>query len=621
MPGEAEDALTVGDRVECNTNAGWLEATVVASDEGGAGVRVKLDAGPEAVVPSLDPGIVRRLPPLSAYPGLEAAAESAPAELREWCGRFDNTLVREMCRDPTEDVPQQFPRQVEDYWCSVKTRPSRGPLALVAASTSCARELGLAEACLQSDAFAELVAGNRTLPGCGCWATNYGVHHQGQFSEQRGDGRAMAIGEIVCPDGVRREVQLKGSGATPFCRRADGRAVLRSSVRELLASEAMHHLGVPTARTLAVVATGESVMRQWFNTKFSAADDSHRHPMQTVKTEQCAVTCRVSQSYVRFGSLELFWVRGDLPRLRALAEYSLQREFPDLREVQPEAERFTAMFERVCDGSARLIAEWERVGHVHGNMNSDNMMVGARTFDYGPFGMMDAYDPYLSPWRDGPEYCAHRQSSAMKKNVQTLGRAFTDLVEASRGTPAQLTRILHAAGVGYDEAYGRYAREMHRRKLGLKVAGEDIWEKLLLLMLKAQTDYHVLFRLLRDITGRFPPDADPLDAIQAAFYQQTLSERASEEWRVWLRGYAERVAEEGHAGRGEEMRLANPRYVLRNWMMTLAYEKAEDGDYSVVRELLQLLADPYTDQGPSAERWQGRAPEWSRGTPGVEQMS
>src|SRR6478672_9626857 len=293
--------------------------------------------------------------------------------------RFDNRFVREL---PGDGVAGPGVRQVEGaLWSSVQPEPVPAP-RLLAWSREMAGLLGFSEAEVQSPAFAEVFAGNRLLPAMQPYAGNYGGHQFGHWAGQLGDGRAITLGEVIARDGSRQELQLKGAGLTPYSRTADGRAVLRSSVREFLCSEAMHHLGVPTTRALCLVGTGDDVVRDMFY---------DGHP----KAEPGAIVCRVAPSFIRFGHFELPYARGDVDLLRRLADFCIARDFPEL-DGEGEA-LYARWFDAVCERTAAMVAHWMRVGFVHGVMNTDNMSILGLTIDYGPYGWIDDFDPNWTP--------------------------------------------------------------------------------------------------------------------------------------------------------------------------------------------------------------------------------
>src|SRR5436190_10000166 len=293
--------------------------------------------------------------------------------------RFDNRFVRELPADP-EAGPRL--RQVHGALYSlVEPTPVAAP-RLIAYSREVADMLGIDETTINSPAFAEVFGGNALLDGMQPYAANYGGHQFGQWAGQLGDGRAITLGEAINAAGERWELQLKGAGPTPYSRTADGRAVLRSSLREFLCSEAMNHLGVPTTRALCLVATGEDVVRDMFY---------DGHP----QAEPGAVVCRVAPSFLRFGNFEICAARGDQALLQTLADFTITTHFPQLGA--PSRDTYLRWFDEVCRRTARMLVHWMRVGFVHGVMNTDNMSVLGLTIDYGPYGWLEGYDPNWTP--------------------------------------------------------------------------------------------------------------------------------------------------------------------------------------------------------------------------------
>ncbi len=357
---------------------------------------------------------------------------------------FDNAFLRELPGDPETRI---FPRQVPGaLWSSVQPTPVAAPL-LLAHSREIAAELGFSEADVASPAFAEVFGGNALLPGMQPFASNYGGHQFGHWAGQLGDGRAISLGEAVLDDGQRRELQLKGAGPTPYSRSADGRAVLRSSVREFLCSEAMHHLGIPTTRALSLVGTGEDVVRDMFY---------DGHP----QAEPGAVVCRVAPSFLRFGNFELPAMRGDIELLRRLADFCIARDFPHITTTG-EA-KYADWFGEVCERTARLVADWMRVGFVHGVLNTDNMSILGLTIDYGPYGWVEDYDPDWTPNTtdaQGRRYRFGWQPRVAYWNLGKLAQALAPLFEDTAALQAGLQR--------FADAYAAAERAITARKLGL----------------------------------------------------------------------------------------------------------------------------------------------------------
>ena len=512
---------------------------------------------------------------------------------------FDNRLLREL---PGDDDTRNIPRQVFGaLWSAVQPTPVGAP-RLLAYSAEMARELGLDGDDLGSPQWLAALAGNALLPGMSAYATCYGGHQFGNWANQLGDGRAIFLGETVNRDGRRFELQLKGAGPTPYSRGADGRAVLRSSIREFLCSEAMHHLGVPTTRALSLVATGEAVRRDMFY-------DGH------AVDELGAVVCRVAPSFIRFGHFELPAARGDDALLRQLVDFCITRDFPELASV-PEDERLLRWFVEVCERSARLMVDWLRVGFVHGVMNTDNMSILGLTIDYGPYGWVDDFDPGWTPNTTdaaGRRYCFARQPAIARWNLERLADALS-LIAAD---PAALTSGL----ASYDRRYNALFGPAFAAKFGFAAWRDDdaaLVEESFALLHAAQVDMTLFFRNLAAIDVAAPD----LGLLQHAFYRPALYDGNAAAFAAWLARWADRVKADGEpaASRTARMNSANPRYVLRNYLAQQAIDRAEQGDATLIDELLDTLRQPYTEQ-PGRDAFAARRPEWARDKAGCSMLS
>ncbi|MCD9028470.1 YdiU family protein [Luteimonas sp. BDR2-5] len=512
--------------------------------------------------------------------------------------RFDNRFVRELPGD-AETGPRR--RQVEGaLWSAVAPTPVAAP-QLIAHSAEMAGALGFDAAAVASPAFAEVFGGNALLPGMQPFATNYGGHQFGYWAGQLGDGRAISLGEAVAADGRRWELQLKGAGPTPYSRTADGRAVLRSSVREFLCSEAMHHLGIPTTRALSLVATGESVVRDMFY-------DGNAAP------EPGAIVCRVAPSFIRFGHFELPYARGDVALLRRLADFTIDRDFPHLAG-QGEA-RDAAWFAEVCERTARMVAGWMRVGFVHGVMNTDNMSILGLTIDYGPYGWIDDYDPDWTPNTtdaQGRRYRFGWQPRIAHWNLVRLAQALSPLFADAAPLQAGLDR--------YAAVYAACDRETIAAKLGFATctdADVELMQRLHGLLQAGEVDMTLFFRGLADLDSQAPS----LDVVAGAFYDDAKGERLRAEFDSWLRRYAARLADDALSAdqRQARMRAANPRYVLRNYLAQQAIDRAAAGDTGAIGELLDVMRHPHDDQ-PGREAFAARRPDWARTRAGCSMLS
>ena len=512
--------------------------------------------------------------------------------------RFDNAFVRELPADPERGARL---RQVDGALYSlVEPTPVAAP-RLLAYSTETAALLGIRATDITTLAFAKVFGGNALLPGMQPFAANYGGHQFGNWAGQLGDGRAISLGEVINAAGERWEMQLKGAGPTPYSRSADGRAVLRSSIREFLCSEAMHHLGVPTTRALSLVTTGEPVLRDMFY-------DGHVAP------EPGAIVCRVAPSFIRFGSFELPAARGDTVLLRQLADFTIRRDFSELGG-QGEA-LYGEWFGQVCERTAYMVAHWMRVGFVHGVMNTDNMSILGLTLDYGPYGWIDDYDPDWTPNTTdarGRRYRFGWQPRVAHWNLAQLASALASLFDDAAPLQEGLDR--------YAAAYAEAARESAGRKLGLAGREEGdagLLERLLALMQAARMDMTLAFRALADMDAGNRAAA----AWEQAFYDPALAAQHLPALQAWLDEWSRRVARDplDGAARRARMRAANPRYVLRNYLAQQAIDAAEAGDPGAIHELLEVVRRPCDDQ-PGREAYAARRPDWATTRAGCSMLS
>ncbi|MFC6839262.1 protein adenylyltransferase SelO [Xanthomonas theicola] len=512
--------------------------------------------------------------------------------------RFDNRFTAELPGDPERGLRL---REVQGaLWSEVEPTPVAAP-QLLAYSREVAALLGLSRQDVLAPQFADVFAGNARYLGMHAYATNYGGHQFGHWAGQLGDGRAIALGEALGTDGRRWELQLKGAGRTPYSRGADGRAVLRSSIREFLCSEAMHHLGVPTTRALSLVATGERVVRDMFY---------DGHP----RAEQGAVVCRVAPSFVRFGSFELPAARGDRALLQALADFVIDRDFPELHTRG--AMRYADWFGEVCARTATMVAHWMRVGFVHGVMNTDNMSILGLTLDYGPYGWVDDYDPDWTPNTtdaQGRRYRFGTQPQIAYWNLARLAQALAPLFADTAPLQAGLTR--------YRESYAQAERDTAAAKLGLADCGEAdlaLMQDLLQLLQQGEVDMTLWFRGLIALPPQAPARAD----LAAAFYDPAKLAAQAPAFEAWLARYAQRLAADPLPApvRMAKMRAANPCYVLRNYLAQQAIDRAEQGDAGGIAEVLEVMRRPYDEQ-PGREAFAARRPDWARERAGCSMLS
>lgn len=458
-----------------------------------------------------------------------------------------------------------------DFYTPVAPQALANP-RLAAFSASAARLLELPDSAAGEAALLEVLAGQRVLPGMAPIAMVYAGHQFGGYTPRLGDGRGLLLGEVVNGRGERWDLHLKGAGRTPYSRHGDGRAVLRSCLREFLASEALAALGLPTTRALAVVASDTKVQRE--------------------RVEPGATLLRLAQSHVRFGHFEYFAYTGQFPALRALADYVMARHYPEaLAAPQP----YAAFFALVVARTAELVAAWQAEGFAHGVMNTDNMSILGETLDYGPYGFLDAYRAGYVPNHsdDTGRYAFEQQPSIALWNCWCLARALASLV----GQEA-----LEEGLAGFEPRFVAAYSVRLRGKFGLAEACDEDRELILdaLALMEAQgVDYSLFLRRLAEFELR-PERVAALLAEPAAF-------------EPWAACYRARLAREGRepAARRVDMLARNPKYLLRNHLAQEAIAAAEAGDFSAVAELAAVLSRPFEEQ-PEAERYAALPPAWSR---------
>ena len=522
---------------------------------------------------------------------------------------FDNRFTRELPAD-TETTTRT--RQVTGACYSFVQPTKVAAPKLVAFSREAAELLDLSIETCESNEFLQVFVGNRLLPGMSPYATCYGGHQFGTWAGQLGDGRAINLGEIINQRSERWALQLKGAGPTPYKRAADGLAVLRSSVREFLCSEAMFHLGVPTTRALSLILTGEQVVRDMFY-------DGNPKP------EPGAVVCRVAPSFTRFGNFQIFAARGEVEVLKQLVDYTLRIDFPHLNDPSPEV--YIEWFEEVCRSTADLIVHWMRVGFVHGVMNTDNMSILGLTIDYGPYGWLEDYDPGWTPNTtdaDSRRYCFGNQPQIAHWNLVQLANAIYPLIDQAEP--------LQQALDGYAQRFQQGWQTMMAQKLGLNTFEPDtddaLFAELFAILPLVETDMTIFFRRLAMIDVNVESVDDTRDETLIAPLMQAyyVPEQLTREYRTrignWLRSYVKRLAKDNtsHEIRRSRMNAVNPKYVLRNYLAQLAIDKAEQDDFSLVNELLAVMRHPYDEQ-PDKEDFAKKRPDWARHRAGCSMLS
>ena len=518
---------------------------------------------------------------------------------------IENEFVESLPGDP---IPRNYVREVSrSCFSRVEPRKASHP-TLVATSDALLADLDISSEESRSSAFLATMAGNSVHPDMKPYAACYGGHQFGHWAGQLGDGRAITLCELPTTHGHSVSIQLKGAGPTPYARNADGLAVLRSSLREYVCSEAMFHLGIPTTRALALVTTGDEVVRDILY-------DGHPAP------EPGAIVCRVSRSFVRFGNFQMHYARREHDLLKHLADYTITRHFKDCSTTLGP-HRYLEWFQEVCRRTAFLIAEWMRVGFVHGVMNTDNMSILGETIDYGPYGWLESYDPNWTPNTTDASTRRYRyanQPAIGYWNLLQLANSLVPLIGE--------TKELESAVNAYTRLFGDDWSACLRQKLGLKerqCGDTRLLQKMEDALTLAEIDMPIFFRRLAELRpedGR--DDADPVKRIEDALYDpQGLTSDSRALLAAWLRDYSKRVMSHQPADvhRVERMNRANPLYVPRNYLAQLAIDRAAAGDFTKLSRWMQVLKNPYTHQSDASE-FAGKRPEWARHRPGCSMLS
>ena len=453
---------------------------------------------------------------------------------------------------------------------------------------------------------ADLLAGHRTMPGLRPYAANYGGHQFGRWAGQLGDGRAINLGNVKDLSGQSWEFQLKGAGRTPYSRGADGRAVLRSSLREFICSEAMFHLNVPTTRALSLTMTGESVIRDLLY-------DGHPRP------EPGAIVCRVSPSFVRFGNFEILAARNEIEILNQLLGFVVQQNFPELGPLSEEM--IPRFFEEVCSRTALMICHWMRVGFVHGVMNTDNMSILGLTIDYGPYGWIDNYDPSWTPNTTdlpGRRYCYGQQPSIAYWNLQQLARALAVLIPDRENE-------LHAGLETYKNVFNKNFLEMMAKKMGLPLGHPkvpEVFGQLDELLVESDCDMAIFFRGLAEVELSPNFEETFFRFLTSTLYQNSLPEQTRQKWQTWLEVYKSSILDTQFDSTKRKLLMneTNPLYVPRNYLLQQAIEAAEQNDFSEIEKLLEVFKNPYTLQ-KGKEAYALKRPDWAKDKPGCSTLS
>jgi hypothetical protein len=484
---------------------------------------------------------------------------------------FDNTYAR---------LPEAFSAKLNPT-------PFDSPPYLVSFNPAAAELIDLDPMEAARPEFAGIFGGSMLLPGMEPLAMLYSGHQFGVYVPQLGDGRAILLGEVRNGRGEKWDLHLKGAGQTPFSRDGDGRKVLRSAIREYLCSEAMHGLGIPTTRALCIVRSDHKVYRE--------------------QVETGAMLLRMAPSHVRFGTFEVFYYRRLLDHLKVLADYVIANHYSHLAD---DADKYVRFFAEVVERTARLIAQWQAVGWAHGVMNTDNMSIHGITLDYGPFGFMDDYDPgFICNHSDhNGRYAFNQQPYIGLWNLSCLAQTLLPLARKEE-LKAALDRYTHICE-------GQYT-ELMRAKLGFVEAKEEdgsLIQDLLALMQQSRVDYTSFFRALggfATLSLTLPLQGGGEGEGSPGCLRDFFLDRSA--FDAWAMRYAARLREESgqDAERRQRMNRVNPKYVLRNYLVQIAIEKAQQKDFSEIDRLLTLLHDPFTDR-PGMDAYAAPPPNWGK---------
>lgn len=508
--------------------------------------------------------------------------------------------------DAIEDGIDHRVRQVfSGHYVPVKPTPLVEP-EYVTHGRTFFNELGLSDELALDKQFRQVFSGDLSAAPAPMrrvgWATGYALSIYGtEYTQQcpfgtgngYGDGRAISVFEGIF-NGKRWEMQLKGGGTTPYCRGADGRAVLRSSVREFLAQEFMHALGVPTSRSLTLyVSQSETVTRPWYS------QNSHATDPDIMVDNPVAISTRVAPSFLRVGQLELFARRARsnahpkaLEELRMIVSHLIEREYQsDINQHLVFADQLVELAKLFRQRLTALVANWLRVGYCQGNYNSDNCAAGGFTLDYGPFGFCEIFDPEFQPWTGGGKHFSFfNQPVAAEANYHMFWTAVRPLLAEDTEPLEHFDHVCQ----GFAEEMQNQIQKMWAAKLGLPEYNQEVAQQLLQLMAHTGVDYTIFFREL----SHLPED---VSALKKSFYFDT-SEELDDQWQAWLKSWRHLTVKDGNISEiSAKMKQTNPKYTWREWLIVHAYQQAMQGDYTLVRELQKVLSSPYDEQSPEIE--------------------
>jgi len=514
--------------------------------------------------------------------------------------KVTNTLTDYL---PADLELANHPRQVQNACFSWVNPKGMANPQMIIFSEEMANELNIPLAFCKSQEFTDIMTGNTLAENSKPFAMCYGGHQFGNWANQLGDGRAINLGEIKTKTG-HLNLQLKGAGPTPYSRSADGFAVLRSSIREFLCSEAMYHLGVPTTRALSLTLTGEDVLRDMMYNGNAAY-------------EKGATVCRVAPAFIRFGNFEILAARKEEENLKKLLDFTIDQYFSHLASSE---NLYVAFFKEVCEKTCDMIVHWQRVGFVHGVMNTDNMSILSETIDYGPYGWIDNYDPDWTPNTTdlpGKRYRFGNQPLIAQWNLLKLANAIFPLMPEQE---EQLSQTIQ----NFRSMYASKYQIMMKSKLGLYTENdgdESLIYELEQILKSSEIDMTIFFRLLSKV-HKHSDVSTMITLMDQAFYQDDMDDDTENKITSWFEKYVERLKSEltTNDKRHQLMNATNPKYVLRNYMAQMAIDEANKGDYGLIYELYELLKKPYEDQSAN-EKWFAKRPDWARQKVGCSMLS
>ena len=538
-----------------------------------------------------------------------SSSEQSLATFDKFIKHANYSLLDNLHSDPesTKDGQDHRPRQVRSgHFVPVTPKRLEQPI-YVSHSETLFSELGLDQELAVNEEFKKLFSGDLSetrepMRPFG-WATGYALSIYGTEYNQQcpfrngngyGDGRAISVFEGILK-GQRWEMQLKGGGPTPYCRGADGRAVLRSSIREFLAQELMHALGVPTSRSLTLYASQtETVRRPWYSENSNSSDPD------IVVEDPVAISTRVAPSFLRVGQLELFGRRvrnSDHPNvlneLRMIVLHLIDREYnSEINQTLDFSTQLVKLAELYRERLTTLVAHWLRIGYCQGNFNSDNCAAGGFTLDYGPFGFCELFDPKYQPWIGGGEHFSFfNQPVAAEANFYMFWKTIRLLVTNDAVASEQLDKICG----GFKQKINTTIQQMWAEKLGLTDYNDVLVNELFQLMVQTKVDFTIFFRELCHIP-------DDLSLLKTSFYS-SISPQVEERWQSWIQNWNALIRSNGDPAEiAKKMKRVNPKYTWREWLIAPAYQQAKQGDYALIKELQEVFSHPYEEQSQAIEQ-------------------